>query len=187
MYLTLNSVKTYLTVAGNTQDDQITDMMQTAEAWIKEYLNHDPESKERIEVVDGNGLCSMFLKEFPVTELKSIECLGDDNTTWLPIACDRKVFYEDGQIRLSGGYFPKGYQNIRITYTAGYSPMHPMIIMAGKQLCLLMYKDSPVGGGNLGVTSKVKGTNGTQFQENIDKQALRRVLDQIARFRKVHA
>lgn len=186
MFLTLEQIKDFLTVTDAKLDSKLEIIRAWAEGYIIDFLGYSPEEKERVEFHNGNGYDRIFLDEFPVTAVKSVEALGSDNATWNAVTPTRLAVWPTGEVRLIGATYPKGVQNIRVTYTSGYSPMDPCIVMAGLELCALKFKDSPSGDNRLGVTSKVKGSAGTQFQENLDKQAYAKVLQQIEGLRKLH-
>lgn len=76
------------------------------------------------EYQDGRGQNIILLRQFPVTAISELRIDGKseftDASTLIP-ATDYALTDDAQSVVFKRGYFPKGYRNIRVTYTAGYT------------------------------------------------------------------
>jgi len=76
------------------------------------------------EEYDGNGLPSMWLKQWPVISLSSISYFDQYTQTTQQTLTENTDFYltlESGRLDTTCGVWSRSVRNIRATYTAGYA------------------------------------------------------------------
>jgi hypothetical protein len=77
---------------------------------------------------------------------------------------------ENSCILTDGSIFPKGYQNIRVTYTAGYATIPANLQMACLWFCTWYYRMRE--GQNIGRTNKSKEGESAQWLQSIPPYVL---------------
>src|SRR4030065_496422 len=128
----LADYKTALKVGDDSEDAVLTQYSGEIDARIKAFLGYDiEETVYTEELYDGNGTQYLFPKAVPVTVLTKLEVYeglnSDDSEDWEEwnVAGDEytRLIKANGGFYLfiDGNVFPKGEQNIRLTYTAGYT------------------------------------------------------------------
>jgi hypothetical protein len=91
-------------------------------------------SQKFTESFDGEGDQTLFLKNYPITNIEQVDFVDMDGTVNIVMANGAdftKYFFigDGGEIDFilnnPGGYerFPRGFKNVKIIYTAGYSPI----------------------------------------------------------------
>jgi hypothetical protein len=115
------------------------------------------------EYYNGDGTSLLFLKQYPIVSITSItiDDTAVDNVT------DRDyVRYNpnNGGLYLMGAVFTQGFQNVKITYEAGYAAgSEPNeIINAVYELSTIIYKDSDYGKGLVNVASQSLPQGGSE-------------------------
>ena len=100
------------------------------------------------EVYDGNGDNYLFLKEFPIVSVAEI--LRDD------VAVDSsyyKVYKNEGYI-LKETFWTHGYQNLKVTYNAGFAIIPPALAEISIEWVIMLLegrmKDAKVDGSEMG-------------------------------------
>jgi len=77
------------------------------------------------EEYDGDGTTVLTLRQFPITALTNVKTVEDDGTTSTCLGAEFRINRELGEIKPAPDcdcdycYFPRGYQNIKVTYVAG--------------------------------------------------------------------
>lgn len=106
------------------------------------------------EYHDGDGRTGYFLtEEFPVTAVTSIHDDNDHPHTYASgylVNTDDYEWYEDGRVELVSGTFNNDLKNIKIIYTAGYSPVPADLERLATEWTILAFK----GRGKLGISSQ---------------------------------
>jgi hypothetical protein len=105
-------------------DDTIIDLINM---YTKRFCNHCGISsfltKTYTEYYDGNGESILFLKNVPITSVQSLA--DDDSYIWgidtTVGATDFRIIQDGKAIYLIDDLFTKGFENIKVVYTAGYS------------------------------------------------------------------
>lgn len=145
---TLAKLKTWVNVAGASDDTMLQDLITNVSAWIEQWLSRSffiPASA-KVEVRDGNGGTKLLLSDFPVVDVSAVSING----TQIPESTSTSVngfFFTDILVGLRGYVFTRGDQNISITYTSGLAQLsHPEQVPAEIQqccleLCALRYKE----------------------------------------------
>jgi|GEM_PF-6811100 len=113
MLTTKDRVKRALAIDIGSNDSLLEDIIKSVSKMVEDYCNRIFIYGEYTEIFDGDGRDIIFLKGFPVREIKSIKLDGVDITD------DCKVNKELGEIYYQKG-FSEGFQNIEVIYTCGY-------------------------------------------------------------------
>lgn len=108
----------------------VQDYLTAAEAWVDRWTGRSGfDTSSRTEVYDGGGHDCLRLRAIPITSITSITITdADGSTEALTISTD--VDYDTGlkgEVRFgpnnasSYAYWPSGFRNISVVYTAGYA------------------------------------------------------------------
>ena len=137
---TLDNVKSWLGLTTTTDDALLTRLISASSGFIQSILNRMLASQAYTEIRDGKGTRSLSLANYPVT---AVATLTIDGITIPPAPAVNQAGYvfSSGQIMLYGYCFTRGFQNIAISYTAGYSTIPYEIEQACIELCVLRYKE----------------------------------------------
>lgn len=136
---TLAALKVYLGIASDvtTEDDRLNALLSATEQSIEKWLGRKMLSTARTEYFSGSGRSLLILGQRPVTAVSTVRVdqngyggHGSDafaaDTEWelgvdffpRSLAADES---NPGMLEAIGGVWPEGQQNIKVTYTAGYS------------------------------------------------------------------
>lgn len=114
---TLETVKSFLKITGNSEDTILTLLIGGASDYIEQWTGRRFGKAERTEKYSLSGDSSRFyLRTFPIVSIGSLSV--DGGTLTAPggyVAID-----EEGYLSNPSGLWPKGVQNAVITYTGGY-------------------------------------------------------------------
>lgn len=189
--VTLADYKSALKITSETEDAKITQYALEIEQRVKSYLGFDIEEAEYTYKYDGEGLNRLFPKHIPVTAITKLEVyegldvnnveeweewtLGDEYERLL-IEDNGYVIYMDGSV------FPEGNNNIRLTYTAGYTglTLPQDILSACKKLMKLFYLE--IDKGMLAITS-TSISAGASSSDTLDSDAANKILKEIQHYR----
>lgn len=118
--VTLADVKSYLSLRETSGDDQLRTLINAISLNAqKGIIRRDLQSLERSETYDGKGTNVLVLKHYPVTDISSfVAFTGGGELVEIE---DYVLDAVAGIIRLKYLKFPVSYQEIAITYTAGYA------------------------------------------------------------------
>jgi hypothetical protein len=126
---TLANVKDWLKITDGSADATINRMITAFSNAVANYLNRDLAAQSYTETYNGGGNATLMLRNYPVTAVASV------NVDGAPIAA-QPAFGQDGYsfsqnaVRLVGSVFNLGFQNVQVTYTAGYTAIPPDIEQA---------------------------------------------------------
>jgi len=143
--VTLTKAKENVLLAAMT-DDQIQDYIDAASSVIERYLDTKIEEATVTDILDGNDLSYIYVNNNYVTALTSAYIVESDSTeTEIDVdnldfndSQDRcRVFYSVGN-ESEYSIFPKGKNNIKITYTYGYSEIPAELQTACMQVAVSM-------------------------------------------------
>ena len=149
--VTLADYKTALKVNEITEDAKLTQYSLEIDQRVKSYLGFGVEQTEYTdEIYSGNGKHYLFPKNIPVTTITSLyvymglDSDGDEDCEeWTQNdEYSRLIIEQNGFIiYIDGAVFPNGSNNIKLTYTAGYtSGTLPQDIQAVcKELMIIKY------------------------------------------------
>jgi len=163
----LANLKTYLNISGTTNNTFMETLVDRATALMEEYTrrnlkardySYDSDSEDYDKdnaVMDGNDRDVLILPQRPVNSLTTLRVNEQaiDESTGVYV-CGWMIDKARGMVRLRCYLFTKGMDNIELAYNAGYSTVPDDLEQACIEQAAWMYKQSPVGQGLLGVSSR---------------------------------
>lgn len=156
--VTLDEARTWLKVnAGQEQHDfAIETIVNGITDDLESMSGRVFKARDLTEVYDGNGRESLTLRKWPVNSVASIAIDGDTLSE-----DDYTIDHRLGRVRLVSGLFDSGFQNIDVTYNAGYAePATVPAHVTKLALDLLSYFYPQWVTGSLPVTSISLGNSG---------------------------
>jgi len=176
--------KQYVTVAraqqnkalSNVSSAILTDLIGAASAMIAKYCDNDFTQQSYTDVLDGNGLPVIQLRQVGLTALTSVTI--QENTTSTSIATGsftsdastgRIGFAESNTSSFT--YFPRGYQNITIVYTAGQATVPEDVQEATVQAVYALYQNN-ASQNNPNVTKEKMGEYSRELRDTNTTMAL---------------
>ena len=192
--LTTTEVKDWIKLSGSKDNVILAQILASAISRVEEYLNFTLETDTYTEeLYDGNGENTLSLNQRPITALTTLEVydgLDSDGTqiwdTWAQNEdYDRLLVINDGtQVYLDGATFPWDNQNIRFTYTAGWTTdTLPAKIMKAILDLSHIYYHAIRSDKSLGKTSNVQQAGVGSSTITYDTQAEKNILESIASFK----
>ena len=136
-------------ILANLTNAEIAALTDRALEIIERWLCRKLQLETFSEVYDGTG-GSVFLRNYPVTEIQEISIRTCDEVVTYSAESGTDVpdgfvlNHITGEVRASFCsstivYFPHGFQNIEVTYSAGYATLPQSIIEATVQLAAFLY------------------------------------------------
>lgn len=117
-------LKVYLKISGSGDDSLLATLVTYATKVIENYCDKLFDGAvTRTEYYDGNGGKILFLKNYPVIAITSIDLWDtylNQSTQNYTVYTDYLLYPEEGYIYLRGGW-QEGNRNYKIVYTAGYA------------------------------------------------------------------
>jgi hypothetical protein len=113
-------------ILGKIGDAALQNFIDTASVQVANYCDRQLESAEVVEEIEGNGMLILLLREYPMTELKSITWIDD-----LGMEGEEDILLfrwtKSGVLKWKspvtwGAPFQRG-RLYTVTYIAGYSPI----------------------------------------------------------------
>lgn len=151
--ISVEQAREFCGVRGNAEDRFLGELVRAASHLAEAMTDRKLKSRtysatgdEAAEVFNGNGSYRARLAQSPVTAVSKIEFLTADNPeTWeeqslttYPITLDPST---PGLIFYRAHSFPRGFRNVRASYTAGYVSPYPDDLVTGiRELVLALYK-----------------------------------------------
>ena len=118
--VSLADAKTFLKISASSEDSVIEDFINRASIWANDYTGRRLKSRSNSDVYDGDGSDILLLRDYPVNAVTSFQIV--DEPVPLIIYEDFSLNAENGIIKTKNGRMvTKGFQNVSLTYTAGYS------------------------------------------------------------------
>lgn len=170
----LQNYKNALKITTSDEDDKITQYSLEIDDRVKSYLGYDVEETTYTdEIYDGTGNEYLFTRHVPVTSITSLYIYegldsngNEDWEEWTQNDEYSRLLIETGgyQIFMDGAYFPKGRNNVKISYVAGYTTntLPQDIEAVCKELMKIKYDN--IDKGKLGVPSMSLGVGSTASQ-----------------------
>lgn len=186
--VSLADAKAFLKITASTEDTILGDMVNHCSAWINKFCDRAFLSAERTEYYDGDP-CegSLVLRQFPVTAIGSLyeDTLHVFGITTLIASTNYYLIGDIGEIVLYNQRtaFLQGRENLKVTYTAGYTlaTMPSDLQMACKVLVSYSYRNM-YSQWRVGVASETIGQKTTTF----DKMAMPKEVEGILKpYRKI--
>lgn len=140
---TLSNVKTYLRLTQTTDDNFIQSLITNASAFIQTFVSRIFASANYTETRDGLGCLSrkIAFSNIPVTAVSSVMIDGV-NVPASPDFFSAGYRFNSNFLVLNGYAFTEGFQNIVLSYTAGYSTTPADIAQACIQMVALRYREA---------------------------------------------
>ena len=170
---TLAKVKQYGQIESFEHDLLLTRMIDAASATIERYCGRTFLQASYIETRDGTGQRRMTLRNVPVTNVVSVTVNGRDIPE-RPSATGQGFTFDQYGVKLTGYDFTDGYDNVAISYTAGYAEVPDDVDMACCELVALRYKTLD----RLGVSSKSLAGESISFSQGDFSEPVKRALEQ---------
>lgn len=123
---TLAQLKTQLGIVNSETkyDSKLTMFLNAASSWVETYCDRRFESQSYVELINGNRANYFITDQWPiisVTELRISSSRDWASSTSLIPATDYGIASDGIGITYYPGYLPQGYDNVKITYVAGYA------------------------------------------------------------------
>lgn len=150
------AVKLYLRIGPtNTNDDGLLRLLaDAANAELTKALQRNIFTASYTEVRDGTGTPTVMLRNFPVTAVASVSLVGPSAVPVPPpqlLTFGVDYTFTRYAIKRYAGRWPKGVQNIAVSYTAGYASAPADLTHAASKVAALRYRELE----RLGQKSKV--------------------------------
>lgn len=176
--VTLALAKNWLKIPMlETSQDTLVEMMINGFSQEAESLcNRKLTNQSITEYKHGRGTNLILLKEWPVTAIASvtIDASGQFTTADPLDAQDFSLADDQNTIVLFSGTFPRGYNNIKIVYTAGYVAVPGDLQQAILDLCF--WKNRVRESGDIGRIQKGKASESEQWTQEWPKGPLNTVM-----------
>lgn len=155
--VTLADFKAHIGVSGTSEDSKLEVILLGAERAVESYCGRRFGSQSYTHEVDGSGAVALYLPQRPVTAVESVHvAVGEFGGTWSDdllwsdgsaYMVDRTDESEDnvGRLLSMRGVWPRGFRNVRVVYTAGYTRVPYDVKLAVMQLGAAVRADSENG------------------------------------------
>lgn len=169
----------YLQFIGETEvanEPKVTQALAAAEDFANEFCRRTfakyddsaPEDTTLVEVFSGNGRRKYFPKQAPIQSVTSIEYwdagaeayTAFDSTTHTIVATADRVTFREGYV------FPKGSDNLRITYVHGFDTVPARLIRA---ICLIAQAYAATSTRDAQLKKQVDGEQSFEYFEGTKK------------------
>ncbi len=146
---TIEEVKQFLNIVINDQDVFIGSLIPIALSRMNNICHRNLTYNNRTDIIDGKEQTVLFLKNYPVNEIDSINFRENTDGFVHSVFQDKALIDNVYLIKKSGKvvllndfYLPAGISNIEINYSAGYTPDPPIqeceIPADLRSVCLMM-------------------------------------------------
>jgi hypothetical protein len=107
-------------------EDRLQSLAKVVSARAERLCQREFSQAVRTETYDGDGSPELWLNVIPVTSIDSVSILDDDGTENSLTVSHIRIDSDIGRIRIVSSeaeyyVFPRGFQNIKITYTGGFA------------------------------------------------------------------
>jgi hypothetical protein len=172
---TLANVKQYLQIEPDdtSADDLLERMIDAASVTIERYCGRTFLQANYTEVRHGTGQRRMSVRNIPMTAVSSVTVNGRSIPA-RPGATGQGFTFDQYCVNLTGYDFTDGYDNVAISYTAGFAAVPADVDLACCELVSLRYKTID----RLGVTSKSLAGESISFNMGDFSEPVKRALDQ---------
>lgn len=123
---------------GGDQDALVTAAIATASLAVANYIGYDPNVVSYVETVDGKDTPAIYVRGFPLISVTSITV----NDAALSSAAYRVT--PERIVMKNGDRFPRGLQNVTVTYSAGFSTMPEVFKQAMRMAVKAIYSAKSV-------------------------------------------
>ena len=155
---TLADLKSWLTITSTTDDAMLARLITAASKYIQSWLNRTIASATYNETRDGNGGTRLFLGNYPVTAVASLSIDGITIPA-SPGPGQPGYVFNQYAISVRGYTFTDDYNNVVISYTAGFASVPQELAQACIDLIALRYRERD----RIGLVSKGLAGETTTF------------------------
>ena len=157
---TLSDLKAWLSipVTSTTDDPMLSRLITAASKYIQSWLNRTIASASYNETRDGTGGTRLMFANYPVTAVASLSIDGVTIPPSTSIGVSGYV-WNSTSISLRGYTFRSDYQNVAVSYTAGYATTPPELAQACIELIAMRYRERD----RIGLSSKGLAGETTTF------------------------
>ena len=163
--------------ADEGDDTYLTNCVNRAGDFVERYCQRRFASSSRTYIVDGHGLCNLYLPDWPITAVTSIygPCahaprhFGDDVESSELVDSDyyriaKSGYSQEQQDHLVKilGHWTYGFENYQVIATTGYSSMPADLYQASIEVAAHIYQLGKQG--NLGLTNKSVDGGSLQYE-----------------------
>lgn len=130
-------------------------LINISSQFIEDYTNRIIKSASYTSYINGNGMYRLFLPNYPITAITSIDAWNIQlQTSSASYTANTDFIYngDEGWIYLYGGWYV-GYKNYKVVYTAGYSTVPDTLKIACAELSGFIDSNSS----KLGLSSETIG------------------------------
>lgn len=171
-------------ISDSSQDGFLQTCADNAISTVTDYCSRDFRAEAYTEYISGKGAPTIKIKNFPLTSVSLLQFYDNSIYDYSNIITgsgdtinnSTRLLSESGEINLVKGYsFEPGENNIKVTYTGGFSTAPADIKGVCLEIAAVYYKNSYAGkgGGRLGLTSQNVGgqsSEGITFDVNLAKK-----------------
>lgn len=137
----LEMLKRLLGITDDSQDALLSQLLDESQSYVEDFLGRNLDLGDYQDVIEPNGSTSVWLRNFPIVEVESIESLNGQKVS------EFKTIKSTGMVRtntnLVGDYI--------VDYTGGYEVLPPWAMKAIVDTAASLYGQSGTGGGSGGV------------------------------------
>lgn len=105
-------------------DAKLTLFLNAASAWVETYCERKFESQSYVELINGNRTNFFITDQWPIISVSELRISSNRDwaspTSLIP-ATDYSISSDGIGITYYPGYLPQGYDNVRLSYVAGYA------------------------------------------------------------------
>lgn len=176
---TTAKVKSYLEITDTSYDDEFDKIVSRASKFIQSQTHRQLVETTYEETIDGEGVKELYLSEYPVISVSSI--VVDDTTVYDGSSQDGNDYYiyNDSGLIIRDIAWEEDYQNIVVTYDAGYATIPGDLEQACIELVAFKYHNKDY----IGLKSHNLGGESVTFDmKNIPSE----IADTIYSYKKVN-
>ena len=174
---TLDSLKQWIPVDNTNDDALLTALVTNVSTFIQSWLSRTIAQQGYSEVRNGQDMQLMLLSNYPIVGVSALTVDGIVIPARGPLgpgtyATPGGYTFDSGAIYLSGCYrFTRGYQNVAVSYVAGFAETPDDIQQAANMIAADWYKT--LRGKAVGVTSmSIEGQAITYMKQALPDAAL---------------
>jgi hypothetical protein len=161
-------------------EDQINAAIAQASAYIENVTGRtfavadpspSPTDTDVVEVVNGTGCARLYTRNAPITSVTKLEYWDGDSWEEYDLVSYPYTLKTGSHVVYftQGHRFCKGYQNIRVTYSYGYTTALPADL---KYACYLVAHSFVLESERTGIASQSDGEQSFSYDHSVPKQAI---------------
>lgn len=162
---TVANLKAWLGISTDTADAQLQRLVTAVSVGIQAWLGRDLKAAQRTETFDGSGSDLLLLRQAPVASVARVTVDGRE----VPPTAYRAT--PTALVRVNG-WWPAGWGNVVVIYTAGYDPIPVDVEQACLELAAMRWRERE----RIGLASKGFGQETTTFITKDMPDSVRTVL-----------